>query len=524
MDMTSRRPPGNRRISALVSLGVLLAVCPAFADDAPSDAAARARALLSAGKPDQAIPLLKPAIERSPQDKPLRLLLAQAYLDDGNDFWAVRTLNAAAEVFPNDCNITLWKAWIQIRQGEQDTARELLATSCAGPNQVRRALLSAMLDQQAGDLPAAQTNLDRTASERLAYPEDRAAISRLRSTIDPGFVPPLSGRLDLATGFASNALAGSPVDPRTRERAGSPVLAASAFVRVVSPRRSWVRPAMDLEARGLGFSDEVGRDLSYLTLDARPALILGLAGTRATLAYRYQALLLAGGDRYGKGPLWFFDAHRGEWELEFLRAFTFFGGAGWRTFRAQPRTRFEIDGGVGTGFPIGAHLHLVAALAGRYHDARDDAWSLYGASLLASVEARLPRRWSLRAGILASADRFPHSAGYFDDSAPTTNRSDRLLKLSASGFIPPVLEGVKLGVTYEFSTRDSTAAAYSYDDHRILAKVIWSFTADPWLPRAETPAGHVPLDYGLGSAEAHERVQDLLRQDESAQRSSSCRE
>jgi hypothetical protein len=381
-----------------------------------------------------------------------------------------------------------------------------------------------MLDQQAGDLPAAQASLARAASERFAYPEDRAAISRLRSTIDPAFVPPLSGRLDLAGGFASNALAGSPVDPATRERAGSPVLAASAFMRIVSPRRSWVRPALDLEARGLGFSAEVGRDLSYLMLDARPALIVGGAQARATLAYRYESLLLAGGDRYGRGPLWFFDAHRGEWELELLRALTFFGGAGWRTFREQGRSRFEIDSGLGTGFPMGARLHLVAALSGRYHDARNDAWSLYGGSLLASVEARLPQRWSLRAGMLASADRFPHSAGYFDASAPTTNRNDRLLKLSASAFAPPVIEGVKLGVTYEFSTRDSTAAAYSYDDHRILAKVIWSFTADPWLPHAAAPVGHVALDYGLGNEEAHERVQDLLRQDEAAQRSSSCRE
>jgi hypothetical protein len=47
---------------------------------------------------------------------------------------------------------------------------------------------------------------------------------------------------------------------------------------------------------------------------------------------------------------------------------------------------------------------------------------------------------------------------------------------------------------------------------------------DPWLPHAATPIGHVPLDYGLADAEAGERVQDLLRQDEAAQRSSSCRE
>jgi hypothetical protein len=240
------------------------------------------------------------------------------------------------------------------------------------------------------------------------------------------------------------------------------------------------------------------------------------------LAYRYESLLLAGGDRYGNGPIWFYDAHRGEGELEILRVISVFGGAGRRTFREYGRGRFEIDGGVGTGFPVGSRVHVVAALAGRYHQAKNETWNLYGASLLASAEVRLPRRWSARAGILGSLDRYPDSAGYFDASAPA--RRDVLLKLSASAFAPPVLDGVKLGLTYEFSTRDSSAAPYSYDDHRVLAKMIWTFAADPWLPRAAHPVGHVPLDYRLGDAEVGERVQDLLRQNEGTQRNSSCRE
>jgi len=510
----------------LLSIALLLAGFDAFArGDEP--VAAQARALLSGGNPDQAIALLKPAIEQQPRDKPLRFLLARAYLDDGNDFWALRALNAAAEVFPEDCTITSWQAWIQIRQGELDQARSLLATACTSwvPDQARRALMMAMLEQQAGATSAALAQLDQATAERFAYSEDRAAMARLHGTIDRGFIPPLTGRLDLAAGYTSNALAGSPVDPTTQGRgAPSPVLATSAFLRFAPPLRSWIRPAMDVEARGLGFSSGEGQDLSFLMLDARPEIILGGAGSRATLAYRYETLLLAGGDRYGKGPVWYFDAHRGEGELEILRVLTVFGGAGRRTFREYGRGRFELDGGVGTALPLGSYVHFVTALAGRYHQANNRAWSLYGGSLLASAELRLPRRWSLRAGMLASADRYPDSTGYFDLRAPQTARRDRLLKLSASAFAPPVTEGVKLGVTYEFSTRDSSAAPYSYDDHRILAKVIWTFAADPWLPAAVKPVGHVPLDYRLGDAETGERVQDLLRQDEAAQRSSSCRE
>ncbi len=512
----------------LLTLALLLAPSAAYEQEAaPRSVATQAQALLGNGKPDQAIAVLKPAIEQRPLDKPLRLLLARAYLDDGNDFWAMRTLNAAAEVFPEDCTITLWQAWIQIRQGELDQARGLLSATCTAwaPDQARRALLSAMLEQQAGATSAAKAKLDQATAEKFAYAEDRAAMARMRSSVDAGFIPPLSGRLDLAAGYTSNALAGSPVDPTTLgDGAHSSVLATSAFLRFAPPLRSWIRPALDVEARGLGFSAEQGKDLSFVMLDARPEVILGGSGPRATLAYRYETLLLAGGDRYGKGPLWFFDAHRGEWELEFLRVLTVFGGAGRRTFREYGRGRFEVDGGVGTAFPLGSRVHLVTALAGRYHQARNEAWSLYGGSLLASADARLPRRWSVRAGLLVSADRYPDSEGYFDPKAPTTVRRDLLLKLSASAFAPPVAEGVKLGVTYELSTRDSSAAPYSYDDHRILAKIIWTFAVDPWLPRAATPVGHVPLDYHLGEAETSERVQDLLRQDEAAQRSSSCRE
>jgi len=483
----------------------------------------RARALLFAGKAEEAIPLLKAEIEREPLKKSLRLLLAAAYLDDGNDFWALRTVTAAVAVFPEDCNLFLWQAWIRIKQGALDQARELLDTACTAwpPDQARRALLQAMVEKREQAMAAARARLDEAHGARFAFPEDRAAILQLENELDPGFLFPVSGRVDLALGFATNARAGSPVDPATGgNSARSPVVQTAGFMRFISPHRAWVRPALEVEARGLGYSAAAGRDFSYLMLNGKPQLVLSGTDLRATLAYRYESLLLAGGDRYEAGPVWFFDAHRGEGELEILRTLTFFGGAGKRTFRELGRTRFEIDGGVGGGFAAGAHLRFVGALAGRYHDAGNNAWDLWGVSLLASAEIRLQRRWSGRLGLLASADRYPRSTGYFD--APL--RRDLVLKLSASLFAPPLPGRVKVGLTYEFAKRDSIAAPYDYDDHRVLAKLIWTFTADPWLPHPATPVGHVALDYGLGEQEVAERVQDLLRQDESAQRSSSCRE
>jgi hypothetical protein len=514
-----------RRLTLL--LAAPLACALLAAPRAGAQVEEQARALLADSKPAQAIPLLKAAIEQEPLAKSPRLLLARAYLDDGNDFWALRTLASAAELHPEDCNLMLWQAWIGIKQGALDQARELLQTPCATwpPVEARRSLLLAMVEQSASAKDAAQARLDQARGARFAFPEDRHAIARMQSQLDPGFLAPFSGRFDLAMGATSNARAGSPVDPESHGNgAASLAVVAAGTMRFVSPNRSWARLSLEAEARGAGYQADAGRDLSYLLLGGRSGLLLSAWGKRALLGYRYESLLLAGGDRYEKGPLWFNDAHRGEWELELLPALTLFGGAGRRGFREIGRTRTELDGGIGGGFPIGPRMHLLAALSGRFHDAKNDAYDQRGISLLLSADVRGPRRWSGRVGLLASGDDYPRSTGYFDPAAPATARRDLVLRLSTSVFLPPLDNRIKLGLTYELAVRQSTAAPYDYTDHRVLAKLIWTFTSDPWLPHPATPVGHVPLDYGLAAGEVAERVQDLLRQGEAAQRSTSCRE
>ena len=257
-------------------------------------------------------------------------------------------------------------------------------------------------------------------------------------------------------------------------------------------------------------------------LGGRPGVLLGSGNRRVLLAYHYESLFLAGGDPYQEGPYWFYDSHRGELEIQVLPGLTVFGGVGKRNFREMGRSRLEADGGIGGDFEVGSRLHVLGALNGRFYDARNDAYDLRGASLLIAADFRLPRRWSLRAGFLGSYDLYPRWDGYLN--LPVRERDDRLIKLSASVFIPPLRDQVRLGFSYEFSDRDSTAQPFAYTDHRLLAKLIWTFTADPWLPAAVSPSDHVAIDYGLHSRELTERVQDLLRQDEAVQRSSSCQE
>jgi hypothetical protein len=497
----------------------------AQAGEPRQQAEARARALLAHGQGAQAIPLLKAEIERDPASKSLRLLLARAYLDDSNDFWALRTVAAATELHPEDCNLQLWLAWIQIRQGALDQARTLLEGACSHwqPEKARRALLLAMLEQQAGSQAEAQTRLDEARGADLVYPEDRAAISQLQDKLESGYLPPFSGRLDLGLGWAANARAGSPTEPTDAGKGeSSPVAQTAVWLRLLMPGRAWLRPSLEAEARALGYSAAAGRDFSYLMLGVRPGVLLGRGSRRALLAYHYESLLLAGGDQYQGGPLWFYDSHRGELELEVFSGLTVFGGVGKRNFREMGRNRLEADGGMGGGFELGSRSRLLGALSGSLYDAANNAYDLRGASLLVAAEVRLPRRWSMRAGFLGSYDLYPRWNGYLNTAV--RERQDRLLKLSATAFIPPFHDQLKLGITYEFSTRDSNVQLFAYTDHRLLAKLIWTFTADPWLPAAVSPSDHVAIDYGLHSGELAERVQDLLRQDEAVQRSSSCRE
>ena len=511
---------------ALALAWVQIVGSQAVAQEVPrQQAEAQARALVARGQGAQAIPLLKAEIERDPTSESLRLLLARAYLDDGNDFWALRTVAAAADLHPEDCNLPLWLAWIQIRQGALDQARTLLDGACSHwqPEKTRRALLSAMLAEQAGSQAEAQARLDDARAASLAYPEDRAAISQLQDRPETGYLAPFSGRLELGLGWAANARAGSPTDPtEAGTSASSPVGQTAVWVRFVMPGRSWVRPSLEAETHAMGYTAAAGRDFSYLMLGARPGVLLGRGNRRVLLAYHYESLLLAGGDPFQKGPFWFYDSHRGELEIEVFSGLTVFGGVGKRNFRETGRSRLEADGGIGGAFEVGSRLHLLGALSGRLHDAKNDAYDLRGASLLIAADVRLPRRWSMRAGFLGSYDVYPRWDGYLD--MLVRERQDRLLKLSVSAFIPPLRDQVRLGFSYEFSTRDSTAQPFAYTDHRLLAKLIWTFTADPWLPAAVAPSDHVALDYGLHSRELTERVQDLLRQDEAVQRSSSCQE
>ncbi len=237
------------------------------------------------------------------------------------------------------------------------------------------------------------------------------------------------------------------------------------------------------------------------------------------LAWRPEWLVLRQGDRYDEGPVLYFAAHRTEAEVTpWLVAFA---GGGRRTFRETARSRREADFGAGGRMALGPRATLLWAATGRIWRANAEAWNLWGASALLAVQGRLPLGFLARAGMSVAFDAYPDSSGYLQWGSPENDRRDLLLKPGLAAWSPS-WSGVRVGVQYEFSWRDSTLRAYDFLDHRVTVRLAWSGDAGVLTPQAAE--GH-PITPPLGGAtgeEGMDRIQDLFRQDEQVQRSSSC--
>jgi len=106
-----------------------------------------------------------------------------------------------------------------------------------------------------------------------------------------------------------------------------------------------------------------------------------------------------------------------------------------------------------------------------------------------------------------------------------TRRRDIQLRGRVGIWSPPISAGLQVGLRYQPTRRFSTADLYDFTDHAVLLMLTFRRSGAPWLPRVGgEEAGRLALDYRLdvGNDILSERLQDLLRQDEEAQRGSSC--
>ena len=514
-------------------VGALLVVAPRPAQPseavqcAPDDAAAcwldGALRHLEQGDARAALDLVKAAPERVRLLDRHALLTARAYQTLGNAVWARRTLALRVEAAPDDCEARAWLAWLLGTDADLAGARAVLEhPACPGtPEQrARWELLGAWLDEQQGERAVAGARVRRAQQAPRVFDEDRALLDWLAERVEPGREPPAMVRVDLRAGYTSNALLGSPLDPqRSAADFATPLAEAALSASLSSPPWGALRGVIDVDATALGLATARTRDLSYLSLGARPGLQFTTGAVRWRGSYRLEGVTLAGGDAYDEGPLWFYLAHRGEAQVSVGSWLTVLGGAGRRTFRDLGRTRTEVDVSVGGGGTLAPGWSLVGLASGRAFRATNPAWNLFGGTLVGSVQWLPHGAWIARAVLTVAADTYPDSRGTF---AATAVRTDLQVKPRIEGWTP-AWHGVRAGLSYQWGRRFSTADRYDFDEHRVLGLLRWSFEADPWGPEGVRPAGHEPLDYGLeGSGGLGERVQDLLRQDEEARRGSSC--
>jgi hypothetical protein len=527
-------PAANRSFVTALAILVLTAA-PTTAQDChrectaePACEIAVTDCLIAAGRGRDAVERLKPLIRERPDVPVLARLLARAYLADNNHFWAERTLQDALSRNPNDCMTRSWLAWSSISTGDFDLAREILAeTGCptTDAERTRWLLLRAFMAHAQNDTATATESVAMVPDVGQIFPEDEGLWLFLRGARQPAWIDPLSTRFELSTGYTSNARAGSPTDPGN-SGPSSGLGRMDLFARAAwPPSPQPVRPILEGGLKGHGISASEARDLSYLELSMRPAVLVGMDFPRLLLGYKADLLLLNEEDKRD-----FYEGHRGEAEVE-TGATTIFAGGGYRRFAESGRTRWEVDGGLGRSLRFPFRITGLAAVSLRYYDARGDAYDLLGGTALAAGRMALPAGCYARVVTSLGLDDYPSSGGTrgLEAYGTTDKRFDVLTKVTAEIW-SAAWHNLRAGLGYEYAWRASTADQpdndYEYEEHRVLLKTRWSFDLNPWAPGVVSEESHVPLDYGLvsqgGASLENERIQDLLRQDEAARRGSSC--
>ncbi len=483
--------------------------------------------LAGRGRERDAIERAKALVASRPGDPALARLLAGLYEDAGNRFWAQRTLHAALERHPDDCETRSWLAWLHVQEGDLDLAEERLSEPgcpASAEGRARWALIRAGILGAREDTKGRAAAVGEAGASEHMYSEDRPVWQALKRR-DPGWLPPVELRLESLIGYTSNASAGLPLSKAGPERGGA-FLRLDAVARFVWPLMSALKPSAEFSFRGQGVDDfdrdaEVDlREASYSEGSLRLGLYLGSgAPLRGFLGYRGDLFLLNQGDRYEDKPQLYHEGHRADGELELGGGLTLFGGGGRRTFRHLARSRWEVDGGLGWGGPLGTRVSLLVAAAGRFYAADTEEYTSHGGTALAVANVGLGAGLLARLGVSGGFDRYP-------DSPAGVGGRDILLRPSVVLWSPP-WHGMRAGVGYELGWRDSTSeVSFSYTEHRTLLRLKYVLDAGPFGPAVAERASHVPLRWGIsgpgGRGLDEERIQDLLRRDEGTRRGSSC--
>jgi hypothetical protein len=506
---------------------------PCAAADAPSEctdepcAVAAARAMLDEGRAADAAAWLSPKVDALPESGPLQVLLGAAQLESGQPLWAVDTFSRRLEQAPDDCEARAWLAWSWLQLAAVGEVEAVLdGGDCADrdPWAARFALLRAYAARSADDDAQARRELETARRRDEALPGDIEALEGFFRDVAPDRLEELAWRIDLAGGYTTNALLGAPTDPtQAGIETGSPIALTDVWMRLSPDFGFWIKPTFELMPKFQIFPFEAVREQSFVDLSGRIGLYLDWDVPRIMLAYRPTWLLLFG--KPGESTSWYYSAHRGEVEAELTPYLMAFAGAGRRDFEELGRTRTELDGGLGGSVAILADLFILWTVTGRGLWARDPAYNVGGATGSFNLQYRWLHGFSTRVGVTVAGDWYPDSAGSPTFGSVADERADLYVRTGCQLWTPS-LWGFRLGLSYDYSYKNSTVDAYDFEDHRVLLKLTWAGSAPLIGPSASGVPATADLDWGVGGGEGAllDRVQDLLRQEEQVFRSCGCAE
>ncbi len=498
---------------------------------------AQAECLVGADRAREAITSLKGACAATPGDGELVRLLAWAYLRSGNEAWARKRLLEQIEAVPGDAQSRAWAVWLLVQGGSVGQARRLLDAAPPAErveDRQRFEILDVALLQLEVKPDEARSTLTALPQADDLYPEDRSLLADLRRQVLGDRGEPWSVRVDLSGGYASNVIESAPQDMGSGGDGGRAPRAPIAGLDAVLRFEPWTSPGLRPtgELRGKGFSPftDDAEGFGYYSVGARGGLELGPAdGRRARLLYSAELMGLRGDEEQDElaaglnpvegGPA--MEAHRGDLELDLTPGVQAFAGAGRRIYREIQRTHTEIDGGGAWVLPFAGGWNLTSVVTGRYHLARHPAWNAWGLTGLVRLRVPLPGEHMLKLRGMVLWDRWPEFGAW---EPSVEQRNDLAARLQVGPWTRDV-RGWRVGLTYNLATRASSLDAYDYTDHRALLELRWQRGWNPGLPPvAELAEPRLPLPYGLqeGGDQGLDRVQDLLRQEDSARRGSSC--
>jgi hypothetical protein len=513
---------------AAALLAATLRVAPAMADDGPAAIVQQAQWLEQRGQNEQAQELVRRAAQTQPGNELLALARAQAYLADKNPFWALKVLGEFIAQQPPACAARALAARIHVQEANLEQAEHVLdEPECERPEEskLRRLLLRTEIAELRGDRTEARRQVLLAEATNRRYAEDDRRLMRLSATYDPHHRPALGFKLDLGVGWASQAMASVPLDLATKSRhSGSALLGMDLQARWIPISWPAWRPVAEVELHLAQYLETPAKDLSSRQPILRLGLELGRGPRRLVVAYAADWVNLEGGNEYPYSSFAYSQAHRLEFRIELDPSMLAYGAFGRRRFWQAERSRVESEQGLSKTFVVSDTVRLTTAGAWRFYSADRSAYDQVGATLHTGLDVSLPKGFELREALALSAEFFPRSEGYFDPSH-WQKRRDALVHVTV-GLSAPETLGVRLGLLYGYTNRNSLANAYDFTDHRAILALTWQSDSDQLRVRRIPKTGRVSMPYPDDESQAGPKTKaaviEVIEHDQAERRSTSC--